>query len=207
MQLIKYCIVVFGLFLATLAQAQIGFKLGVHTVNIDGAKDIVLRDDRSISYKDADLGFQGGLYGRIPIGSFFLEPRVMFHTSSVKYTINGENGSIVDNIVNETFTNLDIPLLIGKKILFLDIMAGVVAHVHLDAASDLINFSEYNEKFKNASYGWRLGAGGEIDRLSLSVEYEGNFSRFGNHITFGGRQFDFGDQTARIVFNLGYRIF
>jgi hypothetical protein len=46
-----------------------------------------------------------------------------------------------------------------------------------------------------------------IFNLDLSLEYEGNFSEFGNHINIGGQQFSFDDTPSRLIFNLGIRIF
>ena len=169
--------------------------------------DIVFPDDSQIQFSEAQLGFQAGIFGKFDIASFFIETRIMLNSTSVEYTLDGENGGLGENILNESFTDLDIPLLLGVNVAFLDLFAGPVAHIHLNSSSDLFDFNGFGQRFSRAEYGWRLGVGTEIGNLSIGVEYEGNFSQFGDHITIAGQSFNFGDTPSRLIFNLGFKIF
>lgn len=199
--------IAFMAFLVSQSYSQIGIKLGVHSFDISSPRDIIVNDNTTISYDKANLGFQGGIYGRINLGGMFIEPGLMFNSTEVSYTLDGENGSLVNNVKNESFTNLDIPLLVGCKLLFMDLFVGPVAHIHIDSTSDLFDISEYDQKFNNAEYGFRAGLGVEVGNVNLSLEYEGNFSNFGDHITIAGQEFDFGDKPSRLLLNLGLNIF
>jgi len=203
----KHIFLLVALLLTTNCISQVGVKLGVHSFDLKSPREIVASDTAMINYNNAELGFQGGLYGKIGIKNFFIETRAMFHSTKVSYTINGDNGGIVSNIRNETFTNLDIPLLFGFDLLFVDAFLGPVAHLHLDSTSDIIDFNGYETRFKTAEYGFRAGFGINIDKVNISLEYEGNFSNFGDHITIGGQQFNFGEKPSRILLNLGFKIF
>lgn len=189
------------------AQAEFGIKMGFHSFDLSNPMDIVLPDDESISFKDAKLGFQGGFYGRFDLGQVFIEPRLMLHSTSVEYSFNGENGGVIDNIKKESFTNLDIPVLLGFDVLFLTGMIGPVAHLNLNTSSDLFDLSGYAERFKTATYGFRAGICVSLGNIDISMEYEGNFTEFGDHINIGGQKFDFDDTPSRLIVNLGIPIF
>lgn len=206
MRYIGFCIFLLVFHSSWTVNAQVGIKMGMHSFDVSAPKDILFEDDK-LQYRESELGFQGGLFARIDLKAVFLEPRIMFHSTKVEYTLDGESGSLGDAIRSETFTNLDIPVLIGFDLLFLDVFMGPVAHIHLDSASDLVDFEGYESKFDSATYGWRAGIGFGIGDIDLSVEYEGNFSSFGNHINIGGERFDFGDTPSRILVNLGVAVF
>ncbi len=187
--------------------AQIGVKLGVHSFDVASPSSIFLDDDTSINYLDSELGFHGGLFGKIDLGKITLETRAMLHSTEVNYTLNGDNGSVLGNIRNERFTNLDIPVLFGFDLLFLNIFLGPVAHINLNSTSDLVDFRGYESTFSTAEYGYRAGFGIEIGKTLLSLEYEGNFSNFGDHISFAGQRFDFGQSPSRLLLSIGFELF
>jgi hypothetical protein len=200
-------VVLIGLSTPAYSQVEFGVKLGFHSFDLSNPKDIILPGDESISFRDAKIGFQGGIYTHIGLGRVSLEPRLMLNSTRVEYSFNGDNGGIFDNIKDETFTNLDIPVLMGFDFLFFTGLIGPVAHINLNATSDLFDIAGYDERFKTATYGFRAGLCMAIGNLDLSLEYEGNFSEFGDHINIGGQQFSFDDTPSRLVFNLGIRIF
>jgi len=187
--------------------AQVGIKLGVHSFDIDSPIDLVFPDNSEIKFRDAKLGFQGGLYGKVDLSAIFLETRLMLHSTSVEYTLNGDGGGLGENVLSESFTNLDIPLLVGINVAFLDVYGGPVAHIHLNSTSDLVDIRDYGQRFSTANYGWRAGVGTQIGSISVGIEYEGNFSRFGDHITIAGQPFDFGETPSRLILNLGLKLF
>ena len=200
------CIVAFGM-QNGYSQVEFGVKMGFHSFDLSNPMDIVLPDDESIRFTDAKLGFQGGFYTRFDLGQVFIEPRLMLHSTSVEYTLNGDNGGLIDNIKKESFTNLDIPVLFGFDVLFLTGMIGPVAHLNLDSSSDLFDISGYDERFRTATYGFRAGFCISLGNIDLSMEYEGNFSDFGDHINIAGQQFDFDDTPSRLIVNIGIPIF
>jgi len=188
------------------AQIQIGAKFGLHTFDLNSPKDIISSDNQSVKFKDANIGFQGGIYTKIDLGGIFLEPRLMFNSTSVDYTINGDNGGVIDNIVNEKFLNLDIPVLVGVNIAIVDVYAGPVAHLNLSSSSDLYDSDSYDERFDTAKFGARLGAGIDLGKINVGLEYESNFSKFGDHIAISGERYSFDSRPSRILMNVGIRL-
>jgi hypothetical protein len=189
------------------AQVQFGTKFGIHSFDLNSPDDIVTSDNENIMFSDAKIGFQGGIYTKIQLGGIFLEPRLMLHSTSVEYTFNGDNGGIIDNVVSERFTNLDIPVLVGIDLALIDIYAGPVAHLHLNTSSDLFDWEGYEDRFDTAQYGFRVGLGGNLGKINVGLEYEGNFSKFGDHISIAGQEFSFDSRPSRLILNLGIRIF
>jgi len=86
-------------------------------------------------------------------------------------------------------------------------MAGPVAHLNLNTSSDLFDIDGYEERFDLATYGYRLGAGVDIGKINIGIEYEGNFSNFGEYINIGGSEFSFDDSQRRILLNIGFKLF
>jgi len=189
------------------SQIDFGVKMGIHSFDLSNPVDIALPNNESIKFTDAKLGFQGGIYSRFEIGGVYLEPRIMLNTTSVNYTFNGDNGGLVNNIKQESFTNLDIPVLFGFDVLFLNLFLGPVAHLNLNTTSDLFDIAGYDERFKTATYGFRFGTCFSLGQIELGLEYEGNFSNFGDHINIGGESFTFSDTPSRLIFNIGIPIF
>ncbi len=192
---------------SSFSQIEFGVKMGFHSFDLSNPMDIILPDDESISFTDAKMGFQGGFYTRFDLGNVFIEPRLMLHSTSVEYSFNGESGGLIDNIKKESFTNLDIPLLFGFDVLFVTAIVGPVAHLNLDSSSDLFDLSGYDDRFSTATYGFRAGFCISLGNIDLSLEYEGNFTEFGDHITIAGQEFDFSDTPSRLIFNVGIPIF
>jgi len=191
-----------------LSQVNFGLKFGVHTFDVSNAKSILIpNSSQSIEFKDAKIGFQGGIYTKFKIGSLILEPRLMLHSTKVEYTFNGDNGGALSSIRKESFTNLDIPVLFGYQLSIFNLMAGPVAHLNLNTSSDLFDIDGYEERFDLATYGYRLGAGVDIGKINIGIEYEGNFSNFGEYINIGGSEFSFDDSQRRILLNIGFKLF
>jgi len=189
------------------AQVDIGVKFGLHSFELSSPNDIILPGNNgTLEFTDAKLGFQGGFYSKFEFGGISLEPRVMLHSTKVNYTLNGEGNGIVNSIREETFTNLDIPVMLGFDVLFLEAKIGPVAHLHLNSASDLFDIDGYDDRFDTATYGFRAGIGIDWGDINFGLEYEGNFSKFGEHITIGDTKFSFDETPSRIVFNVGIAI-
>ena len=72
-------------------------------------------------------------------------------------------------------------------------------------ASDLVDIDGFSQRFNRASYGYQAGLGFDFWDLRLEVKYEGNLSKFGDHIFIGGQNFSFDKRPSRIIANLGFR--
>ncbi|HHJ50668.1 MAG TPA: PorT family protein [Phaeodactylibacter sp.] len=210
MKRILFSLAVFLIGLTTLkAQFAAGVKLGMSSTDIE-ASDLNIFDQNgiqelSMSIENANYGFLIGGFMRIPIKKFFIQPEVLFNSNSVDYRVTDfRQQGFVDTILREKYQYLDIPLMLGFKFGPLRLNGGPVSHIFLGSNTQLNSIQDYGQMFKNAEYGWQAGLGLDIWKIAVDLRYEGNFNKFGDHITIGGEQFSFDDSPARFVATIGY---
>lgn len=189
----------------TFGQLRFGLKVGGSTTDIN-AKEFEVRDgvdEIGVALKDAKYGIHGGLVIRGQIGKFLIQPEVLFNSNSVDYEVTNLS-NFTTQIKEEKFQYLDIPVLLGFKFGPLRLMAGPEGHIFINNSSELTDFSSYDDKFKTMTISWLGGVGLDIWSLMLDVRYEGNFEEFGDHIRFGGQEFNFDNRPSRWTFSVGF---
>lgn len=192
------------------AQVKFGLRVGVNSTDVMPASiDVLSVDgvkDFGLSLKEAKYGIHAGAALSFQGERFFLQPEVYFNSTSADYELNsfGGTSNFVNEIRTEKFQNLDIPLLVGVKLGPLRLSAGPEAHVFLNSSSELLDINGYEQKFEEFSYSWLAGAGLELWNITLDARYEGNFTRYGDHITFFNRDYNFADKPNRWIFTLGF---
>ncbi len=202
---------IFSLFflLTTLAlaaqnQNNFGFKIGLGTENLD--RESVEANGVMLAIKDARYGFHLGAFGRIRIGEkFHLQPEVLFNSSKVDYKLTELSSGTVDKVVSESYQNLDIPLLAAWQFGFLRLGAGPVGHVHISSRSEIDDeVPNYKPRFEDFTLGYLAGLGVDIWRLTFDLRFEGNLTRFGDHMYIGGEHVRFSQRPTRWLFSVGY---
>ena len=192
------------------SQLQIGLKAGLHSVDLASEGVVLPNDDGEglqLNFLDSKYGIHFGLYTRLTLLGIYVEPAFILNSTSVDYTLEqlGDQGPF-QSIKNETYHNLDIPVMIGLKAGIFRLFGGPVAHMHINSSSDLIDFPGYEQRFKDASYGFQAGMGIDLWKLRLEAIYEGNLSRFGEHITISGQEYSFDESASRIIFSVGLKL-
>lgn len=189
------------------AQLRAGFKFGVSSINLaPGSIDVAgVNDfqDFKLAVAKANYGVHAGLFTQIKIVGIFIQPEVMFNSNSADFKLSEITGQPYDVIKRETYQYLDIPLLIGIKLGPLQLGAGPVGHVFLNSGSELFDINGYSQKFKEFKYGYQANAALVIGKLYIDVRYEGNSSRFGDHIEFFGNQYSFSKTPSRLIGSIG----
>jgi hypothetical protein len=189
-------------------QFELGIRAGISSYDLANDGILVNNGNQQISWNitNAGYGVHGGIYTRLTFLGVFLEPAVIFNTNTVDYDIRqiGSTG-IFSTLGSERYNYIDLPVMLGIKISKLRLQGGPVGHFFINSSSELVNFSGYSQKFKEATYGWQAGAGLDIWKLRLDLMYEGNFSKFGNHIQIGGNPYQFATTPSRLLLSLGYR--
>ncbi len=185
--------------------AEFGIKIGlqghllpaVETINLVSSTELT---DMSIS--NIDYGFHAGIYGRFKFLRLVWEPALLLNSQGMTYSVTKPNDEVSE--LKEFYQDLDIPLNIGIKLFnTIKIHAGPVAHIHLNSTSELFDVDGYEQKFKNSTFGYQAGLGLDIRKLRLSLNYEGNFTHYGDHINFGNQSYSFSDSPTRFIFSLG----
>ena len=190
------------------SQFEMGVKTGLSSTQLV-SEGIFIKGGENDSYElnveNVNYGFHFGLYTRLSIANIYLEPSFLLNSSNVDFRLDEfQEDGIFSSLQSENYQHLDIPILLGFKMGPLRFQGGPVAHIYVNNTSELTNIKGYEEKFKTANYGIQLGAGLDIWRFRLDCNYEGNLSKFGEHITVDGNQYAFSSNASRIVASLGY---
>jgi Outer membrane protein beta-barrel domain len=179
-----------------------GIRGGISTPDIKPSDVDSLRfkrglDSLKLKVSDANYGFHFGIWGRLKLGNFYLQPEVVFNSSKVEYKL-GKLRSPIDSIKSETFYNLDIPVMLGTKVGSFRVNAGPVAHIRLGGSSDLTS-AGFTETFKTSTWGYQLGIGFDAGKVGIDLRYEGNLDKFGNQLTIGGKDYEFSKTPSRFT--------
>jgi hypothetical protein len=189
-------------------QIEFGVKAGLSSYDL--AKDgiFIKNGNENIEWNvdNAGYGHHFGIYTRLSLLGVFIEPAFLFNSNTVNYNIKtyGESG-VFNTVKSETYNHMDIPVLAGFKLGVLRFQGGPVGHLFINSVSDVVDIKGYEQRFKNASYGWQAGAGVDVWKLRFDLLYEGNLDKFGDHITIGGNNYTFANSPSRLMLTMGYK--
>ncbi len=197
---------------AASAQVKFGIRGGLSSTELKPSSFRV--DDEqgieafSIAVKEANYGYHLGVFLQAGNDKFFIQPEILFNSTSTDYSFRESVGSGLETIVNETYQRVDIPVMVGIKFGILRLQGGPVGHFHLDSSSDfndptILNLEGYEQNFKTLTYGYQAGVGLDFWKFVIDVKYEGNFSKYGEHFTFFGNDYSFDNRPGRIVGSVG----
>ena len=203
MKKIIVIILAFVLVTPLFSQVQFGLKAGISTdftfTNLDLSQatvDVVLE-----KAKNAEWGFQGGAFMRASFAGLFIQPELLLATASNTLTYAGViDGQPVDELLEQKFTKVNIPVLIGFKLAFLRVNAGPAASILINDPRELVEGATY----KRATFGYQAGLGLDLfKKLTIDVRYEGNLNQFGDEITIGNQTFVLDDRTGALLVQVG----
>lgn len=181
---------------ATITQAQVlpSFEIG-----LKGALNYSKLKEQSFFNSDNKAGYQAGLYSRIGVLGFHVQPEVYITGKNTKINIEDVTSGDVK------FTSVDIPVLLGKRFglgpIGARIQTGpVFSFITNDSGDskikDALKFSEY----KKSSTAWAFGAGLDLSSLRVDLRYELGL----NNIAKGGEN---SQKLNMWSIGLGYRLF
>lgn len=173
------------------SESHSGFQWGIKGgANVTKLEHLSLSNSSGFS-STRGYGYIGGFWGRFGNSTFFFQPEVYV---SSRNTILHDTTNIVTNNTylgtkyesnNATFTNVDIPLLIGTRFgmnstVAVHINAGPVLSLGVSNQQTTANTSTdiAHLNYKTINYGWQAGAGVDIWRFSLDLRYESDLNKF-----------------------------
>lgn len=198
-----------SLSLTAQAQVNFGIRAGVTTTSID-VNDLNILSENGmqnlqLSLQEARYGVHAGILLRFQMKSFFIQPEVLFNSNQSSYTIaDAEDMSLIGEVFSEKYQYLDIPVMFGFKAGPVRLNAGPVGHVFINSTSELFDLDGYEQRFDDFTFGWQAGLGLDLWKFTVDVRYEGNFSKYGDHIEFFGRRYAFDQAPSRLIFSVGY---
>jgi hypothetical protein len=128
-------------------------------------------------------GFHGGIFGRIFFDKVYFQPELLYAMQKKDYQITLQDVSNNDVTIDKfvTLSTVDIPLLIGYKVLDLkvaNIRAFAGPQIRFNAGSQ-VNFenignfdpNQFVNDFKESQIGLQVGAGVDVLMLALDFKY------------------------------------
>lgn len=174
------------------AQFSLGVKGGVNFSKIN-------TDNLNESTK---TGYQAGLFARFG-SDLYLQPEVYLSSTGGKFS-SSNNGT--DYNADVRFTNLSVPLLLGKsfgsKDLNFRLMVGPVYTYTLDKNENFSqNFTNaYHDfgNYNNSTLGFQAGGGVDIGPITADLRYEGGLTKVNP---------DFGQRQNLWALSVGFKFF
>lgn len=180
----KKCLLSLAIIIAAAVSAKAQFSVGAKAgltfskINTDNLKESSL------------TGYQAGLWARIGTG-FYIQPELYLSSSGGKFESNS-NGTDYSGKVR--FTNLNVPLLLGKSFggdnLNVHFNAGPVYTYILDKNTSFSNnltsaFNDFGD-YKNSTLGYQVGGGLDLGHITADLRYEGGLTKVNEN--YGQRQ-------------------
>jgi len=151
-------------------------------------------------------GYHIGLFGKVPVGSFFaLQPEIYFTTKGAEVTYNG---TFVDGTARFRFDYVEMPLLIVANITDnFNVQVGpyaaylVSGRVRNEANINLFNFEENinTDDYNRVDAGLVVGIGIDFESASAGVRYNYGLTKVGKERTFMGTMYTFPDANNGVL--------
>lgn len=209
-KLFAFCFLLLGTSITVSAQNEFAFglKAGLTTAALEGHELEVSGEGASNLFAElgeADYGFQGGLFLRIPLGErLFIQPEGTFNTSQATFRFEDVGAGEV-TVFRERYNHLNLPLLFGLSLGALKFQAGPVGHLYFDEGESVFSGAGWESALDEFSIGYALGGALDIGKFTLDLRYDGNFGRFGQTVTVGDQTFAVDQAAKRWVATIGYR--
>lgn len=192
---------------------RIGIKGGVNLARLETDGLITLNGtvikNQLLASLETKQSYVGGIYARLG-RTIFIEPEILVSSKGGSIYIPG-----ISQTKQFTFTNIDVPILLGFRWKLFHAMAGPVASYTLKTDSelnDLINmvtqkyFSSMSEIASKASFSYQVGGGIDLLGFTLDVRYEGNLSQLTKTLPIPAG-ITFSPKLNLYQVTLGYKIF
>jgi len=168
------------------AQFSFGIKAGYNSSLTFDNISSVSNGDYDLEDVNSELanGFHAGIFSRVFIKNLYIQPELLYNMQKKDYQFSILDGA--ENLnVNKyvTFSTVDIPLLLGYKLLDLKVVnlrAFAGPKIRLNAGSQIsygnltageVDREALKGEFKNANIGLEAGAGIDVFMFALDVRF------------------------------------
>ncbi|HVN58025.1 MAG TPA: outer membrane beta-barrel protein [Bacteroidales bacterium] len=155
--------------------------------------------------KSSNWGWNAGIFLRIKLLGIYVQPEVIFGSTSFKYNVDSTNYTGT-KLLSQQFNKVTVPVLIGFKLGPLRVNAGPAATMQLGNPKALLSASTYNDMYKGATWGYQVGLGLDLlKKLTIDARYAGGFgNQFGSAINVGGQTLKLNNSAKSIFISVGY---
>ncbi|MFC2110810.1 outer membrane beta-barrel protein, partial [Bacteroidota bacterium] len=159
------------------AQVSYGIKGGMNIdMNSEASKYITMPAGFTLSTENSN-GFHAGIWlrAKIPVVGLYVRPEINYTQIKNEYLIAGtNNGTTVSETIGNKLNKIDVPVLIGLKILkFGNIFIGPNFQYLLKSENDVPSVEDFKSEF---TIGAVAGVGLEVWKLGLDIRVESGFN-------------------------------
>jgi len=199
------------------SQIKFGIKAGVTStslkvddfISVDGQSGY---DELLIKGKNSKIGFQGGIFTRITILKLYVQPELLFTSTSTEVEVTEFLNEVegISFVEEQSFQQIDFPIMVGYKFGPARFQLGPVGTIMLSSTPALSKIDELDnidvkEEFNGATWGYQVGVGLDIfKKLTIDLKYEGSLSKLGDGVNIGGEVQDFDSRNSKIILTLGW---
>jgi hypothetical protein len=101
------------------------------------------------------------------------------------------------------FRTIDIPINAGIRFGPIKLGAGPVFSYLIKNDDTLGPDIDFGQKLKELTLGYQIGTGLKLGKLIIDLKYQGNLTKYGEEITFGGQTFEFDRRPHNFILSLG----
>ena len=179
-------------------------NVGSPNVSLDDLKNL----DKSghnvgdlLEVKDATLNWQLGLFARLKLLGFYIQPEAMFsnYKSELKY----------NDVIGEVKINkVDVPVMLGKRFLkIFRVNAGPVFSLKLSQdIKEIKNAAdEISANYKNATVGLQYGVGLDISMISVDLRVEKGLQSISDEFKIAGSTFSADQRLDQVMLAVGVK--
>ena len=190
------------------SQIKFGLKAGVSTTSLSMPTIKTITSGTTSFTVDAltsaKYGFHGGVFVRITLFSFFIQPEVLFSTRTNEYTVTNVQ-TTASIVAKQTFNKLDIPVMLGLKLGPLRLNAGPSGSLLINSPKAIITNPDYKNNYNKMTIGYQAGLGFDLlNFLTFDLRYEGSLKKYQNQIqNLAGTKYNLDDRPNAFLFSVG----
>lgn len=183
----------------------LGPKVGISSSTVRVADDV-----QGIASGDSEVGFHAGLFTRISILGFYVQPEALFTSARGNIVLQDNISGNAESVQELTYNKIDVPVMLGFKIgpLF-RVNAGPTFSFILN--DDIRNgagaaIDQIEQEYNSANVGYQVGVGLDISRLIIDLKYENNLNALGESVNIAGTSFPTDLRNQLIQLSLGFKL-
>ena len=191
----KKLIVLLVVLVSLQANAQLldyGIKAGVNFPTLQLSGDTKISEINTTN----GSGFHAGAMLRINLLLFYVQPELVYTQTNSDYMFKLDGQ---DQTGTYAMQRLDLPIPVGFKLGPAAIFAGPVASFNLNAPDDI-----FNDSYKQATWGYQIGAGVKLFGFLAEVKYEGPFSDYAQGAEIAGEYVELDARQHMWIISVGY---
>ncbi len=193
-----WILLIAGVITANAQFFTIGPKLGVASSEIELSEQISNPDFATavdaINSGARSLGYHAGLFARVTVAGFYVQPELLFTSTSGTLDITQAG---MEDVLNLTYNRVDVPVMLGKTFvkvfrvnfgpsfqipLSSDVDYSNLSQINLDQANQEGISNTFDNAYNSATIGWQAGVGLDLWKLTVDLKYEGGFGAIADNI-------------------------